>query len=63
MMDNLQGKEFTFEAHKHKVSGPQLNNDYTVTLSVDEAEQLNLSPFLLIKPDTRLKVVVTIEDE
>lgn len=61
-MDSLKDKSFTFIAHKHKVSGPLATDDYQVTLTVDQSEQVNLSPFLLLKPETRLKVVVTIEE-
>jgi len=59
-MDTMKDKTFTFTAHRHKISGPTATDDYTVTLTVDQAEQLNLAPFLITPTGSRIEITVRI---
>ena len=49
---------FTFFAHSHRLNGPKSNTDTDVIIQVSESDTLELSPFILIPPETRLKVTI-----
>ena len=56
-----EGKKIEFMADSYRISGPKVDNSFTISFNLGEYEAENVSKLLTISPETILKISVEAE--